>query len=219
MSDFIVHSVPGSPYGRAVLATLEEKGAAYRLSPVAPGTLRSPEHLARHPFGKAPVLRHGEFTLYESQAILRYLDRAVAAPPLTPSDPKAAGLMDQVLNLNDWYFFQGVSNVIGFQRVVGPRLMGLTPDEAAIAAAMPRAHAVFDELARNLGDKPFLVGDALTLADVMLAAHMAFLTETPEWAALGVPRRNLAAWLARMEARPSFQATTWPKVAAMAAAA
>ena len=38
MSEFIVHSVPGSPYGRAVFATLEEKGARYRLAPVAPGT-------------------------------------------------------------------------------------------------------------------------------------------------------------------------------------
>ena len=42
MSEFIVHSIPGSPFGRAVLATLEEKGAPYRLSPVAPGTFRSP---------------------------------------------------------------------------------------------------------------------------------------------------------------------------------
>ena len=71
MSEFTVHSVPGSPFGRAVLATLEEKGAAYRLAPVAPGTMRAPEHLARHPFGRVPVLEHNGFSLYESQAILR----------------------------------------------------------------------------------------------------------------------------------------------------
>ena len=40
MPQFIVHSVPGSPYGRAVLATLVEKGASLRLSPVIPGTLK-----------------------------------------------------------------------------------------------------------------------------------------------------------------------------------
>jgi len=55
MSEFTVYSVPGSPFGRAVLATLEEKAASYRLLPVVPGTLRSPEHLARHPFGRVPV--------------------------------------------------------------------------------------------------------------------------------------------------------------------
>jgi glutathione S-transferase len=57
MSEFIVHTIPGSPFGRAVLTTLEEKGVSWRLSPVAPGTLRSPEHLARHPFGRVPTPR------------------------------------------------------------------------------------------------------------------------------------------------------------------
>jgi len=68
MSEFTVYSIPGSPFGRAVLATLEEKAATYRLMPVAPGTFRSPEHLARHPFGRVPVLEHSGFSLYESQA-------------------------------------------------------------------------------------------------------------------------------------------------------
>jgi glutathione S-transferase len=49
----------GQPFGHAVLATLEEKGARYRLAPLEPGTLRSPEHLARHPVGRVPVLEHG----------------------------------------------------------------------------------------------------------------------------------------------------------------
>jgi glutathione S-transferase len=62
MSDHIVHSVPGSPFGRAVLVALEEKGVSYRLAAVGPGTLRAPEHLARHPFGRAPVLEHGGFS-------------------------------------------------------------------------------------------------------------------------------------------------------------
>ena len=154
MSEFTVHSVPGSPFGRAVLATLEEKAALYRLSPVMPGTLRAPEHLSRHPFGRVPVLEHNGFSLYETQAILRYLDRVLPAPALTPRDCKAAARMDQAMNVNDWYLFQGVANVIGFQRVVKPRLMGLAPDETAIEAAMPQAHAVFKELARLLGERP-----------------------------------------------------------------
>ena len=64
------------------------------------------------------------------------------------------------MNVNDWYLFQGVGNVIGFQRVIGPMLMGLTPDEAVIAAAMPQARAVFGELARLLGEQPYFAGDA-----------------------------------------------------------
>jgi glutathione S-transferase len=219
MSEFTVHSIPGSPFGRAVLATLEEKDTPYRLSPVAPGTFRSPEHLARHPFGRVPVLEHEGFRIYETQAILRYLDRVVPTPPLTPSNPKAAARMDQLMGVNDWYLFQGVGAVIGFQRVVGPRLLGLTPDEAVIEAAMPKAQTVFAELARQLADQPYFVGEAITLADLMLAPQVAFFRETPEWAVLGAPRGNLASWLERMEARPSLQATTWERVAQMAQAA
>jgi glutathione S-transferase len=219
MSQFIVHSVPGSPFGRAVLATLEEKGASYRLSTVAPGTFRSPEHLARHPFGRVPVLEHNGFSLYETQAILRYLDRALPAPALTPADPRRAARMDQAMNVNDWYLFQGVGNVIGFHRVIGPRLMGLKPDEAAIEAAMPQARAVFGELARLLGEQPWLAGETLSLADLLVAPQIGFFTQTPEWSVLGAPHPNLVAWLARMEARPSMKATTWERVSEMAKAA
>jgi glutathione S-transferase len=219
MSEFTVHSIAGSPFGRAVLATLQEKGVPCRFSPVAPGTFQSPQHLARHPFGRVPVLEHDGFSLYETQAILRYLDRVLPAPALTPSDAGRAARMDQVMNINDWYLFHGVGNVIVFHRVVGPRVMGLKPDETAIEAAMPKARTVFKELARLLGEQPFFAGDALSLADLMVAPAIGFFTETPEWAELGAPHQNLVAWLARMEDRPSFKATTWERVSEMAQAA
>jgi len=219
MAELVVYTVPGSPFARSVLATLEEKGAPYRLAPVAPGTARSPEHLARHPFGRVPVLQHGDFWLYETQAILRYLDRVLPQPPLTPDDAKRAARMDQAMNVNDWYLFQGVGNVITFHRIIAPQLMGLAPDEAAIAQAMPKARTVFAELARLLGGQAFFAGDTLSLADLLLAPATAFFTMTSEWAELGVPHSNLVAWLERMESRPSMTATTWERVAAMAKAA
>jgi len=219
ISEFIVHSIPGSPFGRAVLALLEEKGASYRLSPVAPGAFRSPEHLARHPFGRVPVLEHDGFRLCETQAILRYLDRVLPAPAFTPADPKAAGLMDQAMNVNDWYLFQGVCNVIGFQRVVKPRVMGMAADEAAIEAAMPRAKEVFTEIAKLLGDRPYFAGDAVSLADLMIAPQIDFFTDLPERPVLLTPHANLVAWMDRVMTRPSLKATTWERVADMAKAA
>ena len=219
MSDYVVHLIPGSPFSRAVLATLEEKGAPYRVVPVMPGTLRSTQHLGRHAFGRVPVLEHGGFRLYETQAILRYLDRVLPEPALTPADPQSAARMDQLMNVNDWYLFHGVANVIAFQRIVGPRIMGLTPDEAAIAAAMPKARAVFDELARLLGAQPYFTGESLTLADLLLAPQLDFLQQTPEWEPLSAAHVNLRQWLTRMQARASLRATTWEKVTAMAQAA
>ncbi|MGH6679267.1 MAG: glutathione S-transferase family protein [Bradyrhizobium sp.] len=216
MSQFVVHSHPGSPFGRAVMATLEEKGAPFHLARLAP---KSPEHLALHPFGRMPILDHDGFRLYETQAILRYLDRVLPNAPLTPADPRRAARMDQVMNINDWYLFQGVGNVIVFHRVVGPRVMGTTPDEAAIRAAMPKAHMVFDELARLLGQQSYFAGDAISLADLLVAPGMAFFTQTPEWSELGAPHANLVAWLDRVQARPSMTATTWERLAEVAQAA
>src|SRR5262249_20785372 len=113
MSEFVIHSLPGSPFGRAVLVTLEEKNTPYRFSMVPPGTWRSEPHISRHPFGRVPVLEHAGFMLYETQAIVRYLDRVLPAPPLTPADPRAAARMDQAMNVNDWYLFHDVNCVIG----------------------------------------------------------------------------------------------------------
>jgi glutathione S-transferase len=123
------------------------------------------------------------------------------------------------MNVNDWYLFQGVGTVIVFHRVVGPRVMGLKPDEAAIEAAMPKAHAVFKELARLLGEQSHFAGETLSLADLLVAPGVGLFTQTPEWAVLGAPHPNLVAWLARMEARPSMKATTWERVSEMAKAA
>jgi glutathione S-transferase len=219
MSGFIVHSVPGSPFGRAVLATFVEKGGAYRFASVPPGAAKTEPHISRHPFGRVPVLEHDGFMLYETQAILRYLDQVLSGPALTPIEPKANALMDQVMNVSDWYLFQGVNNVIGFHRIVGPRLLGLAPDETAIASAVPKAHLVLNELSRLLGSKSYFIGDEVTLADLHVAAQLDFLAQTPEWKLLTVNYPDLVSWLHRMNDRASFQATTWERVAELAKAA
>ena len=90
---------------------------------------------------------------------------------------------------------------------------------AWIAAAMPKAHVVCNELARLLGAQPYIAGESVTLADLMIAPQLHFLSLTPEWTALSSGHRNLIDWLARMNARPSFQATTWERQTELANAA
>ncbi len=218
MSSFVVHTIPGSPAARAVMAALIEKGTEFHVAGLVPGAHKMEPHLSRHPFGKMPVLEHNDFTLYETQAILRYLERVLPSPPLIPAEPRDAALMDQIMGVSDWYLFQGVNSVIGFHRIVGPRVMGLTPDEAAISAVMPRAHVVFGELARLLGEKDYLASQRVTLGDLMVAPHMDFLSQTPEWTALTQDRSNLVEWLARMNERKCMRLTTWEAVAQLAKA-
>jgi len=52
-----------------------------------------------------PVLEHDGFVLYETAAILRYLDRVLPDPRLTPADARRAARMDQLMSINDWYLF------------------------------------------------------------------------------------------------------------------
>jgi glutathione S-transferase len=209
MDEVILHGILGSPFVRAVQVMLDEKQAPYRIDPVAPGTLKSAEHLARHPFGRVPAIDHGDFRLYETQAILRYLDAVFPDPPMQPADPRAIGRMNQIIGINDWYLFQKVAAVIVFNRIIGPRLMGTTPDEAAIEAAMPMAQTCVAELDRLHADQAFLAGNSLTLADVMVAPHLDFLHATAEGKGLLAGTR-LAAWLERMNQRVSMQHSRRP---------
>ena len=219
MKDFVFHAVPGSPFARSAYAALIEKGTSFRITPLAPGASKQPAHMERHAFGRIPVLDHGDFRLYETAAILRYIDRVLPTPPLTPADPQMAARMDQVMSINDWYLFNGVNNVIGFQRIVKPRLLGMPADEAAVAAALPKAHAVINELSRLLGRHDYFAGANVSLADLLVMPQLDFLAATPEWAILSASVPNIVAWLGRMNERPSMQATTWEKVAALANAA
>jgi glutathione S-transferase len=209
MSDIVVYGVPGSPFMRAVQMGLEEKKAAYRVQALGVGESKSEAYLRKHPFGRVPAFEHGNFGLYETQAILRYLDDILPEPPLQPRDPQQAARMNQIIGINDWYFFPKVAAVIVFQRIIGPVLLGIKTDEAAIEAAVPMGRTCIAELDRLLGGQQFLAGDDLSIADLVLAPQLDFLAETPEGKALLAGTR-IEAWLKRMNERPSMQATQRP---------
>jgi glutathione S-transferase len=210
MSEIVVYGVPGSPFVRTVQMGLEEKRAPYRLDAVQLGTGKSQDHLHRHPFGRVPVIDHDDYRLYETQAILRYLDARFPEPSWQPREPRAVGRMNQIIGINDWYFFPKVAAVIVFNRIVGPLLMGRATDEAAICGAMPLARTCIGELNRLLGAQRFMVGDRLSIADLMLAPQLDFFAATPEGAEL-MRGTALADWLARMNERPSMQRTQRPE--------
>ena len=209
MSEVVVHGILGSPYVRSVRAILEEKGQPYRVQAMKPGEHKSAAYLALHPFGRVPMIEHDGFKLYETQAILRYLDAIFPEPALQPKEPKAAARMNQVMGINDWYLFD-VGRVIVFQRIVGPAIFGQTPDEAAIAQAAPKVPVCIGELNRLLGDNPFLAGEQVSLADLLLAPQLDYLYRTPEGRS-AMKGTALEAWLTRISARPSMQATLPPE--------
>jgi glutathione S-transferase len=99
MREITGYDVPEPPYLRRALPGLDKNGASDRLSPKRPGTDRSPEHLARHPFGRIPVTEDGDFRLYETQALLRCSDAILPGPSLQPRDPQVAARMNQIVGM------------------------------------------------------------------------------------------------------------------------
>ena len=218
MSGMIVHGVPGSPYVRAALLTLEEKGASYKLAAMAPGTLKQEPHLSRHPFGRIPAFEHDGWMLYETRAIMRYVDAVVPGPRLQPEEPRAAARMEQVMNITDWYVMPQVSRPITANRVVKPRFNRPTDDDEVVNA-IPAARICIAEIARLLDLHPWMAGEALSLADLLLAAQLSMFAQAPEGVQILGEHENLSRWLTRIEARPSMQATTWDRLLERVAAA
>jgi glutathione S-transferase len=206
MSEVIIYGVPGSPYVRMPLLACEEKGAPYRLVPLQLGETKSPEHLARHPFGRMPVIEHDGFRLYEADAIIRYIDQVFDGPSLTPAAPRAQARMNQVMGVVDWYVMPSLSAGIGFNRIVAPHF-GLPVDEAKVAAAIAPARVCIQALEEILGGNPYFAGDAFSLADIMAVAHLELVPASPEGADL-IAGSPLLAWLDRVNARPAVAKTS-----------
>jgi glutathione S-transferase len=104
-----------------------------------------------------------------------------------------------------------VSGAVVFPLGLAHRL-GITADREAALAALPAAAHVLSVIADLLGDQPYLTGDTISLADLMLAPHIEFVPSFAEGQALLLGEPRLAAWLARMQARPSMQATSWERL-------
>lgn len=214
MSTIVLHGVPGSPYLRKPILVCEEKGIPWRLQRMGMGENKSAAYLKLHPFGRIPFMEHGDFQLYEAQAIMRYLDAAFDGPPLTPADPKAMARMSQVMNIVDWYVMPSLSGGIGFNRIVAP-LFGMPSNEAAVKAAIEPGRVCLRALEALLGDQPYFTGDQVSLADLAAIAHLDLVPASPEGAEL-IAGSPLLGWIERMEQRPAVARTAMKAMMAQA---
>ena len=186
---------------------MAEKGVAYERAEVNPFAADLPTaYLELHPFGRVPVLVHDGFTLYETAAITRYIDRTFSGPPLQPADPRALARMDQIIGVVDAYAYWPLVRQVFAHRVIRPRL-GEPANEAEIAKGLAVAPKVLGALEKLASGEAFLVGPGLSLADLHLGAMIAYFVQAPEGQQALQHYPRLAAWWARVSARPSFAAT------------
>lgn len=203
-----VHGPTYSSYTRTVRLALEEKGVAYTLDEVDifTGGTRSPEHLARQPFGKVPALTHDGFGLYETSAITRYVDEAFPGPALQPGDVKTRARMTQICGITDSYVFGPAILKAFWQAAIVP-MQGGTPDQAVMAEGFAKADAAFAAIEALCADGPFLCGAAISLADLHLLPVVDYFASVPAGRAVLDKHPKLAAWAAGMAARPSVVKT------------
>ena len=212
MAHPIVYGPAFSSYVWSVRLTLAEKGVTHVLVDVPFGAHREEPHLSRHPFGKLPAFEHDGFALYETQAIIRYVEETFAGPPLQPEDIKLFARMNQIVGIIDAYGWPSIAGGILFNRVLAPRFLGRDPDEAAIEAALPRARLVLAEIDRLMGENPFLVHEHLSLADLLAFPLLYFFARVPDGKAPFAEHPKLAQWLDRIEARQSVAVTKPPSL-------
>lgn len=173
---------------------LEEVGQPYDVRLVSFAEMKEPAHLARQPFGAIPSYEEGDLVLFESGAIVLHV--AERHPGLLPDDPDARA--------------RAIGWMFAAQATMEPPIVNLgmafllERDKPWYQARLPLLEGAvrkrLDELSRRLGDADWLDG-AFSAGDLMMVVVMRRL------GALGTlaDYPNLAAYIARAEARPAFQ--------------
>ena len=199
MASIKVYGVPPSTFTRAVLMGCQEKGIDYELVPTFPSTVGP-----LNPFGKIPAMTHGELTLFESSAILRYLDGTFPGPKLWPADARAAALVDQ------WVGATCDSLLNSAQRYMASRFNFLPVPAEMAKKYLDKTREVLPVFDRQLGKTRYLAGDGLTAADLVASPAFFYFPEIAELRNILDAQPNCRRWMDDIAARPSFTATVTP---------
>jgi len=210
-TDLILYGPGYSTYTRTARLALEEKGIRYRLVEVdfLRGANKTPEHLSRHPFGKVPVLEHGNLKLYETAAITDYIDSAFAGTPLQPKDARVRARMLQVIGITVSYIYAPMVGQILVERLIKP-VLGQTTDQTVVDSGMRRLRKGLGVLEHLVEGSSSIIEGSVSLADLYLVPMWAYFLQTPEAEAVVPTLPRLANWWTAMSVRPSVVNTNVP---------
>lgn len=202
----------GSPFAWRVWLALEAKALPYeqKVLNFSAGDLRTPDYAAINPRRKVPAIVDDGFALYESQAIVEYLDeRYPQGTALFPGDPRSRALVRRMVQEADHYVAAAMNPLLD-QILFSPREQW---DESVIAAARTRFARELGRWERIiLGD--WLAGGELSAADFTLYPHVALALrldrKKPDVDIRGLIGPVLGAWMRRLEALPYFDKTIPP---------
>ena len=206
----------GSPFAWRVMLALELKGLAYesRLLKFSKGDHKTDAYLKLNPRGKVPTLKDGDFALYESIAILAYLDRKYPTPPLFGTTPEETGLIWRAIAECEYL-------ISGGDKVIRPIFFGKDLDK--VDEIQRGAQTIRDELMQldqQLAERSWLVGTQMSAADIAVfpALQLCQRAAAKEVAKqfdlrllpLSETYPNVAKWVRRVETLPFYERTYPP---------
>jgi glutathione S-transferase len=207
----------GSPFAWRVMLTLEVKGLPYesKLLEFSKGDHKSASYLQLNPRGKVPTLKDGDFVINESLAIMSYLDRKYANPPLFGKTAEETALIWRWLLECEGYM------VSAGQKIVRPIFFGRGLD--SVEEIQQAAQSVRDELRlvdKRLAGSSWLVGDKISAADIGIFPFIQLLARAASKEAAQpfnlriIPLEqhfpNIARWAKGIEALPNYERTYPP---------
>jgi len=199
VADLIIKSIPMSNFGQSVCMLAIEKGVPYVFEHTSPQT---DEAKAIHPFGKIPVMQHGDVTLCESTAIAHYIDAAFDGPKFFPEDPAVAAKVDEWASLHCCIFDQSIIRkyVLGY---LFPGTEDGKPDRKRIDGALKEMKRQMAFLEEHLQDRDYFVGDGLTYADLAMFPTLKAMLAFPESKELVKSHANVSRFIGMISERES----------------
>ncbi|MGB7905661.1 MAG: glutathione S-transferase family protein [Steroidobacteraceae bacterium] len=207
----------GSPYSWRVLLALEHKRLAYDSHPLqfSKQEHKSPQMLRMNPRGRVPVLKDGDYVVFESLACLLYLDRKYPEYPLFGTSAEEAGTIMRVICEYQAYAEQHVTQI-----VAAVFLDQLDQQAEAVTRAMHIVSGEARTIEGRLGNSDWLVGEQPSAADLTVFPGIMLLRRAMEKRESGDLRSRflpmestypaIARWIQRVEQLPGYERTYPP---------
>ncbi|KAM0825339.1 hypothetical protein ACQ4PT_069635 [Festuca glaucescens] len=191
-----------------VLVFLEEVGAEYELVNIdfKVKEHKSPEHLARNPFGQIPAFQDGDLLLFESRAISKYVLRKYKMDEvdlLREGNLKEAAMVDVWTEVDAHTYNPALSPVV-YECIIKPMMYGIPTDDKVVAESLDKLKKVMEVYEARLSQHEYLAGDFVSFADLNHFPHTFYFMATPH-APLFDSYPHVKAWWERIMARPAIK--------------
>ncbi|KAI4305951.1 hypothetical protein L6164_029276 [Bauhinia variegata] len=192
---------------KRVLVCLIEKEVEFETVHVdiTKGEQKSPEYLKLQPFGVLPVIQDGDYTLYESRAIMRYYAEKYKSQgvELLGKTIEERGLVEEWLDVEATNFHPPIYN-LAIQLMFSP-MVGITPNPKLIEESEAKLESVLNIYEERLSKSKYLAGDFFSLADISHLPFLDYLVNYMGKEYMVKDRKHVSAWWGDISSKPSWK--------------